>query len=566
MARIPDISDLGGRRNPRSASGIVRNRAGEIFGRALEDVGETVSRVQDREREIADRRQIAEANRDVIVADSEISGELAGDADFQTHEARYRKRLGEARATAAEKIQRPEAREAFLVRSDIDVARGVEAVRKQVAIKERSFRVQSLQNDIGTITDAALREPDEAKRGAFLKSMDERIRLEQDAGTIDPADADALRRETTAKYADAWLDSLPLRDQVAALEKRTGSPVEFLPEPLRLQRYEQAKARFKTESTNDAGRALADGLIAKHGYNFAAAVAEARKHSDTATSDNAVGRLKERQAFAEHQRDVAYEQSYDAALAWVNDGKPVEDMPDNIRRNLKPSVLAQFKRAAAQQGKAGTPDGDRQFWSLWVKSQTDPQDFMSTDLAEYHADLTQAQRTKLETRKTSIMTGKEDPETMSGAEKQDVDRWAGIMAGGAPKSKKPIKLAEHQEKLDEFRRAYAERRNDFMRSHTRVPNKAERDDMLRAMITSVVVDGEKSPLYRVPPSRYSKMDLEDIEIPDDERAAAINELNAENHRRAVAGGGKPQILIDHKAIAATWLAMRGGLDQPDKAK
>ena len=557
MPRIPDVTDLGQRRVPRSATGVVRNRSGEIFGRALEEVGDTVQRAEDRWREIDDRRQIAEAKRDLIVADSDISGELAGDGDYASHEARYRKRMADTRATAAGRIRSDHARELFLLDSDVDVARGVEALRKQVAVKERGFRVQSLQNDIGAITDAALREPDETKRSAYLKSLDERIRVEQESGVIDAADADALRRETSAKYADAWLDSLPLKEQVTVLERGKGTPVEFLPEPLRLQRYEQAKARYKTEGTNDAGRALADGLVAKHGYNFGAAIAEARRHDDTGVSDNAVGRLKERQQYAEHQRDVAYEQAYDDALAWFNDKKPVEEMPGHIRRRLKPSVLAQFRRAAAAEGNAGKPDGDRLFMELWTESLIDKDSFLKRDIAEYHADLTTAQRGQLATRKQRIMTGADDPEAMSTAERADLKSMATVMFGGS-KGGSAGAQKKHEERAREMELAYVERRVEFMRKHNRVPDKTERDEILRGMATKLVVEGESKLAFRVKPQEYRNLDLSGIVVPEDDRKeiiAAFTRANVEAKKR----GARAPYPITDEAIKRFYLLQTGAL-------
>lgn len=562
MARIPDVTDLSSRRVPRSAGGVVRNRAGEIFGRALEDAGDTIDRAQDRRRELDDRRQIAEAKRDIIVADSEISGELAADGDYATHEARYRKRMADARATAAQKIQRGDARELFLLDSDVDVARGVEALRKQVAVKDRAFRQQSLQNDIATITDAALKEPDEAKRATYLQTLNERLKVEQDAGTIDAADADAMRREASARYADAWLDSLPLREQVAVLEKGNGTPVEFLPEPLRLQRYEQAKARYKTEGTNDAGRALADALVAKHGYNFGAAVAEARKHEDTGVSDNAIARIKERQVYAEHQRDQAYEQAYDDALAWVNDGKPFEDMPEHIRRRLKPSVLNQFRKAATKTGMAGTADGDRLYSSLWTESQMAPEKFLGRDLADYHADLTQSQRDKIESRRERLMTGADDPEALTSAEKTDVNEWVKVVAG----PRKTIgKAAEAwQTTADDFQRGYVERRMDFMRENGRPPNKEQRDQILRGMLTKVVRDGEATPIYRVRPDEYSALDLSGVVVPDATRQEIIKAIVRENVKRK-RNGAKPLPLTD-ASITRLYLLDQGALRRPTEAE
>lgn len=557
MARIPDIGDMGQRRLPRAAGGVVRNRAGEIFGGALQEVGDTVQRVQDREREIEDRRQIAEAKRDVIVADSEVSGELAADGDFQTHEARYRKRMGEVRAKASEKIQRGQARELFLLDTDVDVARGVEALRKQVAVKERGFRFQSLQNDIGAITDAALREPSEAKRSAYLQSLNQRIKVEQDAGTIDAADADAMRREASAKYADAWLDSLPLKDQVRVLGSPDGTTAEFLPEPLRLQRYEQAKARYRTEGANESGRALADSLVSKHGYNFGAAVAEARQHEDTSTSDNAVARIKERQQYDEHQRDQRYEQAYDDALAWVNDGKPFEDMPENIRRRLKPSVVAAFRKVATGGGLAGKPDGDRLFMELWTESLVNKDSFLKRDLAEHHGDLTTAQRDKLATRKQKIMTGADDPDEMSTAERADLKSMGVVMFGGAVGGRKSAK-GKAEERQRELDLAYVERRVEFMRKHQRPPDKTERDEILRGMATKLVVDGEAKLAYQVDQKEYRNVDTSSIVVPDDDRReiiAAFTRANVEAKKR----GERARYPISDEAIKRFYLLQSGAL-------
>lgn len=258
MARIPDISDLGGRRNPRSASGVVRNRAGEIFGRALEDFGDTVARAQDRSRarkqDADDRLQLAQAKRDVLLADTEISATLSQDGDYSTYDKRYSEHMSKARVAAAERIQNKESRELFLIDTDMTVARGRESVRRAAWNQEVKEGRRQTEQDVDSLLDGALRSPDPRIRAEFLTAVSARVDAvaEGDAenpgkGYLSNAEAADLKRITGSKYAIGWLESLPLREQVGALEKVHGTPTALLPEPERSQRLSHAKERLRIE-------------------------------------------------------------------------------------------------------------------------------------------------------------------------------------------------------------------------------------------------------------------------------------------------------------------------------
>ena len=253
MPRIPDVTDLGQRRVPRSATGVVRNRAGEIFGRALEEVGDTVQRAQDqrreRERNAEDRLQLAQAKRDVLMADSEISSTLNEDGDYATFDKRYSEHMAKARESAATRIQNKESRELFLVDTDMTVSRGRESVRRVAWDKEVREGRRQTGVDVDAMLDGALRSPDSRIRAEFLSAIGERV----DAVGVDgkryftAAEAEELKQTTGARYAVGWLESLPLKDQVSALEKVHGTAAAMLPEPERSQRLSHAKERLQIE-------------------------------------------------------------------------------------------------------------------------------------------------------------------------------------------------------------------------------------------------------------------------------------------------------------------------------
>lgn len=253
MARIPDIGDMGQRRLPRAAGGVVRNRAGEIFGGALQEVGDTVQRAQDqrreRQRNADDRLQTAQAKRDVLMADSEISSTLNEDGDYATFDKRYSEHMAKARESAAARIQNKESRELFLIDTDMTVSRGRESVRRVAWDKEVREGRRQTGVDVDAMLDGALRSPDTRIRAEFLSAIGERVDAVGEDGKryFTAAEAEELKQATGARYAVGWLESLPLKEQVAALEKVHGTATAMLPEPERTQRLAHAKERLRIE-------------------------------------------------------------------------------------------------------------------------------------------------------------------------------------------------------------------------------------------------------------------------------------------------------------------------------
>lgn len=254
MARIPDAGDLGARRIPRTAGGIVSNRAGEIIGAAIADTGETIQRFQDRRADARDRLEIAQAKADVLKADSEFTSIAERDADYATIPKRYSDHMAKAREAAAAKIGRDSSRELFMVDTDVTISRGLESMRSMSRRKEVAEGRRQTSVDAENLLDGALRSEDPRVRGEFLTALNARIDSVSDGddetpglGYLTNAEAADLKREYGGRYARGWLSGMDLRGQVAALEDVTGKPTAYLPEPERAQQLRIAKDRLAAE-------------------------------------------------------------------------------------------------------------------------------------------------------------------------------------------------------------------------------------------------------------------------------------------------------------------------------
>ncbi|MGE4077405.1 MAG: hypothetical protein AB7F22_17755 [Reyranella sp.] len=283
MPRIPDVTDVSARRIPRTAGGIVRDRSGEMIGAALEDAGDTLMRVQEREREADSRLEIAQAKRDVLIADSEITSALDSDPDWASHDKKYSDAMAKARESAAQRITDGNARELFMVDTDLTVARGRESVRNRARNIEVSSGRKAVASDIDALVDGALRSTDERVRAEMLRAIGERVDAVSEGdpqnpgkGYLSNGEAMEIKKAAGERYALARLEGMDLRSRVAALESPEGTPAALLSEPERIQRLNHEKDRLRIEEDRARREAEMDARIRR---------AEARDELRDAESD-----------------------------------------------------------------------------------------------------------------------------------------------------------------------------------------------------------------------------------------------------------------------------------------
>lgn len=269
MARIPDVTDLGQRRVPRTAGGIVQDRSGQIIGQAIADTGETIMRAQDQRRDANTRLEMSKAKRDFLLAESEVSSELDQNPDWSSHSKTYSERMAKAREAAAAGISEGRAREEFMLDTDVSVARGLEGVKRRA----RDIEVQSGRRDALTDSEAllngALNTSDERIRAEMLNALSARLDAVSDGDENNPGtgyfrngEVQSIKTKLVGQYAEGRLDALPLRERVAMLENYEGTPAALMGAPERIQRLSIEKERLRVEDERLAREAKMEARIA----------------------------------------------------------------------------------------------------------------------------------------------------------------------------------------------------------------------------------------------------------------------------------------------------------------
>jgi hypothetical protein len=342
MAEIPDV---GGRGTPRSNRAIVTDRSGLILGDALEDVGGELGRVGEELEQKRNRFALAKAKSSFLRADLEARAELEQDQDFTTHEQRYREKLGKARDAATDMIEDQEQRTFFGMEADLDLERGVAAVRQRA----RSIETDSAMADLSTMLDgnraAALQAKDEPTRAAIIQNSMEAIAAarEQYGDSFTELDATKLRQQWTHDYAEASIAMMPASQRVAVLKNPKNTAAAFLQPDERAKLLKAAEDEDKELRIRSSSQDQSDRIMEAHsdrGEALAAARAIKDPEIRDATTTRVNARFAELEAIDNERNDKAFT---DAATLVEQKGSI-----DGIDVRTWQTVLTQSQRVALE--------------------------------------------------------------------------------------------------------------------------------------------------------------------------------------------------------------------------
>lgn len=223
MARIPDVTALGGRTAPVSRRQIVVDQSGEIeaegLGRAAQEIGQTVHVFTERR----DKLRYAEAKSALLSADIAARKALENDQDWETHETRYSEMMAKAREKASGLIRDKSDRSLFDMDANLDVERGLGSIRDGARRIEIDTGRATLGSILSNNRTAALEAKDEATRSALLRATQDAIAGARDKGYVSAQDAMATGQKWTQDYAEAFVGMQPAEDRITILSGKRNS-------------------------------------------------------------------------------------------------------------------------------------------------------------------------------------------------------------------------------------------------------------------------------------------------------------------------------------------------------
>jgi len=412
MAKIPDYTALGGRAAPVTSRPIVVDQSSEIdanaLGRAAESIGNTTAVFTERQ----DRLKYAEAKSALLTADIAARKALENDQNWETHESRYSEMMAKAREKAGGLIRGKSDRALFDMDANLDVERGLGAVREGARRVEVDTGRATLESILTNNRTAALEAKDEATRSALLRATQDAIAGARDKGYVSAQDALGTGQKWTQDYAEAFVGMKSPAEQIDIL----GKPgiADHIPPDRRKAIKDRAEAAGRELTVRGTSQATADKLV-KSG-DMGTALAEARKITDPEIRDAVTSRVKGYFADVESSKRLAANNLFDDVMDRVEQGAKRDSIPPVEWLALEPSHRDAVERRLKDKTEGRKPEPN---WTVYYSLRNsaassnpkDREDFANKlNLMVHRSDLSDAQFESLTDLQMKMKEGKADPE------------------------------------------------------------------------------------------------------------------------------------------------------------
>lgn len=537
MAKIPDYTALGGRTAPATSRPIVVDRSGEIdantMGRAAESIGNTVSVLSERQ----DRLKYAEAKSAMLTADIAARKALENDQNWETHESRYSEMMAKAREKASGLIRGKSDRALFDMDANLDVERGLGAVREGARRIEVDTGRATLESILSSNRTAALEAKDEPTRTALLQATQDAIAGARDKGYVSAQDALATGQKWTQDYAEAFVGMKSPAEQIDLLSKP--GIADHIPPDRRKAIKDRAEKEGRELMVRGTSQATADKLV-KSG-DMGTALAEARKITDPEIRDDVTSRVKGYFADVEASKRLAANNLFDSVMDRVEQGATRDSIPPVEWLALEPSHRDAVERRLKDKTEGRKPEPN---WTVYYSLRNsaassnpkDRDDFANKlNLMVHRSDLSDSQFESLTDLQMKMREGKAEPELASIRTQRDVVEGAlnqlGIKRG---QNAKP----EQNARAEKFEIAVDDRVRALQTETGKKATPAQVQEIVNSLTTEVAIN---RPLWF--DTEKPAFDVTIDDIPEEDRA---------DIERALKARGKPvtdQSILDLYTIA-----------------
>lgn len=455
MPRLPDVTDA--RSVPVSRRGVTQDRSGLIVAGSIGRAAEGIAQIGAQRQERTDQFAYAKAKSAFLQAGIEARRALENDNDYATYESRYQESMQKGLGAALSLIEDPDDRALFELDAQLDVQRGLDAVRGRARVVE----VDRARADLSGVLDgnraAALAAGDEDTQRAIVENTLDMIGAAEGRQYIGAEDAAKLRQEWTRSFALGLLDTMPAEERVAVLSKPDGTPASFLHADQRAKLLEQARAEHDETRIRASSQEASDGILAEH-TDRASALRAARAISDPQVRDATVSRVNQRF----NEIDVADREEHDrimqSASVLVEQDGNLDGIDPGLLNKLTIHERSALEARAAQVSGNVEPSTD---WGLYYglrgAASTDPDEFKKMDLMLFRSQLNEAEFKQIVGLQMDIREGK-DAAVLSGVQTQHqivngTLESLGIRTGGL----KGAKFEEMAQREANFRREVDQR-------------------------------------------------------------------------------------------------------------
>lgn len=520
MPKIPDVTSLGERRIPVGRAPTYQDQSAEIaaasYGNAARQLGSAVVDFADRR----DNFRVAKAGATFSTA--EASARQFQDNDWETYETRYRESMTKAKEAALKDVRLPSNRQALELQFDSAVERGALGVKQAARAKEIEFGRSDLSSMLDSYRTAALSSADEAMRAKSIDGANLAIQSALENQYIDPTDAEKLNKGWTQSYAEGYLTMQPVERRIEMLSKPKGTAVDHIPPDRRATLLKAAQNESRDLTVRRESQAQFDGILAKHGGDWNAAIKAARAIDDPEVRDSTESRINHERAVAK-QNEFEYRSALsDEGMEFINGGGKYADLPLKIKNGLKPSEMNSLRSYAEQMAGGGVrrtnPEALIELSNL---SGDDPQKFGELDMLTYRDKLSDSDFEEFVDLQRKIRSGSLDGKATGFMTLNQVrdERLRDLFGSAMPSAKEG-------DKVSAARRKFVEQYETRLRSVKQQTGKAPATDDARKILDDMTADVGINRDYWFDTSKPAyELTNEDVpDVPDADRNDIISAL------------------------------------------
>lgn len=191
--------------------GIVQAPGGSAAVDMLGDVSSGLDKVQ----QVRDQDELAKAKNKYALVKVEQDNAYNDDGDFKTINERWKTNVSEARAIAAQGITNPDAKEAFLMETEVNMAEGEARINELAGTKAKSWERGQIDEEMSILRDSAMQ--DNVDIGYINSAVQERLDAAANRGIISFEEAQKSKKNFTNDLAVSRLKMMTPQDRIKAL-------------------------------------------------------------------------------------------------------------------------------------------------------------------------------------------------------------------------------------------------------------------------------------------------------------------------------------------------------------
>jgi hypothetical protein len=309
---------------------------------------------------------------------------------------------------------------------------------------------------------------------------------------------------------------------------------------------------LKLGSIKGESQRLSNQIYAQYPNSLTDSVKEAKKIADPDVQDATIARIKDNFNIKEAADRERSENLHKRATDTIDSGGGIDKIPESDWKQFTLSERSALKSYAATRSKGTEPETSwDDYYSLkgMASSPKRKEEYLKLNLMTYRSKMADTEFKELVNLQTDLRDGKGSAEKLLDGYRTDASIVDGALRGMGYKPN--TKNADEISLQNKFRRLVDERLIQYQQQHGKKATNTETQAIVDKLSIQVVTEkgfiwDDKKRLFELPPEKIADIDIDDVVVPDTDRA----EIEATLKRKGID--------VNDKVVKDWYLKWRGG--------